>query len=121
MNMSLEELNEFYGAALTGGAILSGFGATFLSFRIGREANYYRQPVLRYKPDEECGNGQDSLINLSHFPPSLLLIIVSWFGSTIFGVLWPLAALAHLSPFMTGPVPLLAGIVSGPFHHPWFA
>jgi len=110
--MSAEELSQFYGAALTGGAILSGFVATFLSFRIQREADYYRQPVLRYKPDEECGNGQDVFIDLSRFPPSLLLIIVSWFGSTFFGVLWPLSALAHWSPSMTGPAPLLAGIAS---------
>jgi len=108
--MTAEELGQFYGAALTGGAILSGFIGTFLNFRIQREANYYRQPVLDFNDGMEVGTGKDAVIDLSHFPASLLLIVLSGIGSTTFGVLWPLSALARWGLFMSGPAPILAGI-----------
>jgi len=41
--MCAEGLGRFYEAALTAGAITSGFIGTFLAFRIQREAGYYRQ------------------------------------------------------------------------------
>jgi hypothetical protein len=105
MNMNQEELS-FYGAALTGGAILSGFVATFFSFRIQREASYYSQPVF----DSTEQKWKAPPIGLSHFPASLALIILSWFVSTIFGVVCPLCALAHRRP-SPRPALVLAGIV----------
>jgi hypothetical protein len=106
--MAPEELQGFYEAALTAGAILSGFNGTFMAFRIQREANYYRQPVL----DFQEAQGKDVWLGLSRFNSSLLLIILGTLCSMIFGVFWPLAALAHCHLFMSGPAPILAGIVA---------
>jgi hypothetical protein len=103
----MEELGRVYEAALAGGAVLSGFIGTFLSFRIAREANYYSQPVFDCKQQK----WKSAEINLSHFPPSLLLIILSWVGSTLFGLLCPLWALARRSP-SPSPALIFAGILS---------
>jgi len=85
--MAPEGLQSFYEAALTAGAILSGFSGTFMAFRIQREANYYRQPVLDFRE----GKGRDVALGLSRFNSSLLLIILGTLCSMAFGVLWPLA------------------------------
>lgn len=109
--MTPEELGRFYETALTAGAILSGFIGTFLTFRIQREANYYRQPVLDFNAKEPEGRAKDVLIGLSHFTSSFLLIIIGALCSTAFGVFWPLLALAHWGPAQTGPAPIVAGLV----------
>jgi hypothetical protein len=110
--MTPDELGLFYGVALTAGAILSGFIGTFLNFRIQREANYYRQPVLDFNGDKPEGRGKDARIGLSHFTSSFLLLILSAVCSTICGVFWPLLALARWRPAQTGPAPIVAGLGS---------
>ena len=81
---------DFYVAVLTAGTLLTGFSGTFLTFRIQREANYYRQPALSY--DQE--DARDIFIGLSHFTSSFLLIICSVVLDIVFGFLLPLVALA---------------------------
>src|SRR5690348_13569560 len=70
---------EFYSAALTAGSILAGFTGTFLSFRIQREANYFR-------------DGQQQ-----HFTVSFLLLVLGAVCTVIFGVVLPLFAIANPS------------------------
>ena len=105
--MTLEELSRFYEAALAAGAVLSGFIGTFLAFRIQREANYHRQPVLDFHLTE----ARDVYIDLAHFSSSFLLIVLAALASIVFGVGWPLLALAHWAPAMTGPGPIAGGIL----------
>lgn len=106
--MTAEELGRFYEAALTAGAITSGFIGTFLAFRIQREAGYYRQVVLDFKEEK----AKDISINLSHFTSSFLLIIIAAICSVVFGVLWPLLALAHWPPAQSTPAPIVAGLTA---------
>lgn len=84
------DLQTFFSASLSAGAILTGFCGTFLSFRIQREANYYRQPVV----DFESEQAKDIPIGLSHFTSSFLLLIVASLLSVVFGFMLPLFALA---------------------------
>jgi len=93
-----QDLQKFYEAALTAGAILSGFIGTFLSFRIQREASYFRFPGGRNR-------------NQQHFTSSLFLIIVSAISSVLFGVLLPLFALAQGDHFAVTAATILAGII----------
>jgi hypothetical protein len=86
----------FYAAVLSAGAILTGFSGTFLQFRIQREANYYRQPVLSYVEGAEQGKAQDVPIGLVHFTGAFLLIIVSTLMAVTFGFVFPLLALAQM-------------------------
>ncbi len=110
--MTPDQIEHFYEAALIAGAILTGFNGTFLSFRIQREANYYRQPVATFKEGSESGRGQDAYIGLSHFTSSFFLIIVGALCSAIFGVLLPLSALAHWDLLPHSPACVLAGIIA---------
>jgi len=71
--MDQHALREFYSSVTTAGAILAGFSGTFLSFRIQRESNYYRQVSI------ERGEARDVYIGLSHFTSSFMLIICSTF------------------------------------------
>jgi hypothetical protein len=48
----MSEATPFFESVLAAGAILSGFCGTFLSFRINRESNYYRQPALSYEEEK---------------------------------------------------------------------
>ncbi len=82
--MDQQALREFYGSVTTAGAILAGFSGTFLSYRIQRESNYYRQVSI------EKGEARDVYIGLSHFTSSFLLIIFSTVLSLVFGFLLPL-------------------------------
>ena len=82
----------FFSASLAAGAILTGFCGTFLSFRIQREANYYRQPAV----DANTKQGCDVYLGLSHFTSSFLLLIVATLLSVIFGFVLPLLALYGL-------------------------
>lgn len=84
------DLQAFFAACLSAGAILTGFCGTFLSFRIQRESNYYRQPAVDFK----SGAGKDIYIGLSHFTSSFLLLIVASLLSMVFGFVLPLLALA---------------------------
>ncbi len=106
--MAPDELARFYQAALTAGSILSGFNGTFISFRIRRESDYYRQPAV----DFESRTARDVSVGLSRFNSSFLLIILGALCSLIFGIFLPLSSLAHWSRFTTGPAPILAGIVA---------
>ena len=83
------DLQTFFSASLSAGAILTGFCGTFLSFRIQREANYCRQPVV----DFETEQAKDIFIGLSHFTSSFLLLIVASLLSVVFGFMLPLFAL----------------------------
>ncbi|WP_299212192.1 hypothetical protein [uncultured Tateyamaria sp.] len=80
----------FFSAALSAGAILTGFCGTFLSFRIQREAAYHRQPALDY----EEGEARDIYIGLSHFTSSFLVLILASLVTMVFGFIMPLLALA---------------------------
>ncbi|MBB5866481.1 hypothetical protein [Xanthomonas sp. 3058] len=88
-----ENLNEFFSASLAAGAILTGFCGTFLSFRIQREASYYRQPAV----DFQTGEGRDVFIGLSHFTSSFLLLAVATLLAIVFGFALPLLALYGLN------------------------
>ena len=87
----------FYAAVLSAGAILTGFSGTFLQFRIQREANYYRQPVLSYVEDAAVGKAQD-IFGRDPFTGAFLLIIVSTLMAVAFGFVFPLLALAEMAP-----------------------
>lgn len=78
-----------YAALLSAGAILTGFCGTFLSFRIQREANYFRQPAV----DLKTGQGGDVFIGLSHFTSSFLVLIIATLLAVIFGFISPLLSL----------------------------
>ena len=98
----------FYAAALSAGAILSRFCGTFLSFRIQREAAYYRQPALDYS----TGKAKDVFINLSHFTSSFLLLISASLLAVIFGVVLPLLALGGVLWIETTPKLVISGLIS---------
>ncbi|SRR6266481_802200 len=110
IKIMLDETRTFYEAALTAGAILSGFNGTFISFRIQREANYHRQPVTKFDEMACSGKGQDAYIGRSRFNSSFLLIIIGTLCSMIFGVFLPLFALANR--YDPGPGRILAGIAA---------
>lgn len=82
---------EFYGAALSAGAILTGFCGTFLSFRLQREANYYRQVAV----DFENKAARDIFVGLTHFTGPLLLLLFSTVIAALFGFVFPLVVLAE--------------------------
>jgi hypothetical protein len=109
--MKPDELSRFYEAALTAGAIISGFIGTFLAFRIQREANYHRQPVLDFNSSGSEARARDVDIGLAHFTSSFFLILVAGVVSMTFGVAWPLLALAYWPPAMTGPEPIAGGLL----------
>jgi uncharacterized membrane protein HdeD (DUF308 family) len=79
----------FFPAALSAGAILSGFCGTFLAFRLQREASYYRQVAL----DFERREARDIPIGLTHFTSALLLLILATICAATFGFIFPLLAL----------------------------
>ena len=98
---------DFFTAVLSAGAILTGFCGTFLQFRIQREANYYRQPVLSY----EERKAYDVFIGLSHFSSSFLLIIFGTLLALVFGFVLPLLVLAGAAAFVT-PKLVTAGLLA---------
>lgn len=83
-------MEQFYGSALSAGAILTGFCGTFLSFRLQREANYYRQIAVDF--DQE--KARDIYVGLTHFTGPLLLLLLSTLVAALFGFVFPLVALA---------------------------
>lgn len=99
------DLSTFFSACLSAGAILTGFCGTFLSFRIQREANYYRQPTV----DFASGTGKDVYIGLSHFTSSFLLLILASLLAVICGFVLPLLALAGVA---VHPKVVVAGMLA---------
>jgi hypothetical protein len=104
MSMTAEEI-ALYAALLSAGAILTGFCGTFLSFRIQREASYYRQPAV----DFATGKSRDVLIGLSHFTSSFLLLVVATLLAVCCGFILPLLALIGVTQ---QPRVVVAGMVS---------
>ena len=92
--------SNFFAAALAAGSILTGFCGTFLSFRIQREANYYRQPVL----DFHSQSARDVYIGLTHFTSAFLLLSMGAFLAVVFGFALPLMALAGATWISASPV-----------------
>jgi hypothetical protein len=82
--------DQFFEAIFAAGAILSGFCGTFLVFRIQREANYYRQPVLDFRL--KAARSVD--IKRQQFSSAFLLLILASLFSVVFGFVIPLLALA---------------------------
>jgi sterol desaturase/sphingolipid hydroxylase (fatty acid hydroxylase superfamily) len=91
--VNIEATASFYESVLGAGAILSGFCGTFLSFRIQREALYYRQPALSY----ELGDAKDVFVGRTHFTSAFLPLVLGTLCSVIFGFLLPLFGIAGLS------------------------
>lgn len=83
------EPQTFFTAIISAGAILTGFCGTFLTFRIQREASYYREPSTDQSGDSYTGR--------SHFTSSLLLLMVAAICSVTFGFIIPLLALSGFS------------------------
>ncbi|MBI4463786.1 MAG: hypothetical protein HY647_03680 [Acidobacteria bacterium] len=98
----------FFEAMIGAGAILAGFCGTFLSFRIQREANYYRQPAVDY----QGGKGRDVNIGLQHFTSAFFLLLLGTLCSTIFGFLFPLFALAGSGWVLAKPSLVVGGLVA---------
>ena len=98
----------FFGPALSAVAILSGFCATFLVFRIQREAAYYRQPVVDYRE----GKGKDVFIGLTHFTSAFLLLALATACSTVFGFVLPLLALSGSTWIAERPGLVVGGMIA---------
>ncbi len=103
-------LDLFYPAALTAGSVIAGFIGTFFSFRIQREANYYRQPVL----DFETGSSKNVNIDDTHFTVSLFLLCLGAIFALIFGIVSPLLELAgfELLPILGSPRAVIVGLLA---------
>lgn len=104
----MSEATPFFESVLAAGAILSGFCGTFLSFRINRESNYYRQPALSYEEE----NAKDIYIGRTHFTSSFLLLSLATLCSIAFGVLFPLFAVAGSAWISARPEIVVAGLVA---------
>jgi hypothetical protein len=105
---AVQQNEAFYSAALTAGAIVSGFIGTFLTFRIQREANYYRQPVLDFNTEK----ARDVSVGRSRFPVSLVLLLLGAMCSVGFGLLLPLAALAEPARFSVSAPLIVSGLIA---------
>ncbi len=95
------------GAILAAGAILTGFCGSFLSFKLQREANYYRQPAVDFESEE----AKDIVVDLTHFTSGFLLLILASLASSIFGVVFPLMGILEIGWFAVHPEVSVAGIV----------
>jgi hypothetical protein len=104
--MNFDE-RSFYESIISAGAILSGFCGTFLSFRITREASYYRQAVC----DFDLEKARDVFVGLTHFSSPLFLLILGTLCSVSFGFVIPLFALAGVSGLLIHPNLVVAGLV----------
>lgn len=98
----------FFESVLGAGAILTGFCGTFLTFRIQREAGYHRQPALSYSDERAV----DVHIGLSQFSSSFLLLIMATLSAIIFGLSFPLIALAGCSWAFARPELVVAGLLA---------
>lgn len=95
----------YLAACLSAGAILTGFCGTFLSFRIQREANYYRQPVL----DFESRTAEDVFIGRTHFSSPFLLLIIGTLMASGFGFISPLLAISGIA---VSKMVIVSGMIS---------
>ena len=102
------EEQTFFSAALSAGAILTGFCGTFLSFRIQREANYHRQPALSYEEND----AKDVHIGLSHFTSSFLILLIASLTTMAFGFVLPLIALSGIMGDVVTVRMVTGGLVS---------
>lgn len=105
--MTPTNLESFFGSTLSAGAILSGFCGSFLTFRIGREAAYHRQPVV----DPGEGGGNDAVVGLTHFSSPFLLLLFATIWSATFGIVFPMLALSGSAWFASRPRFVLGGLV----------
>lgn len=105
--MTIEPLR-FFEAIINAGAILAGFCGTFLAFRIQREANYYRQPVLDY----EKGKAKDIFIGLTHFTSAFLLLMLATVCAFFFGFIIPLLAIAGSSWALAQITLVVSGLIA---------
>lgn len=99
---------EFYRSVIGAGAILTGFCGTFLSFRIQREAGYFRQPATSF----EEGKARDVYIGLTHFTSSFFLLILASLCSMFFGFLFPLLALLGDACALVTPRVIAGGLIA---------
>jgi sterol desaturase/sphingolipid hydroxylase (fatty acid hydroxylase superfamily) len=97
--MNQSDLTTFFQNVIQAGSILAGFSATFLAFRIGREAEYYRSPE---------GNTRDQ----QHFTSSFLLIILATAAALVSGFLLPLFFLAGMRGRCLHPRVIVAGLLA---------
>jgi hypothetical protein len=102
-SMSQVDRLNFFDTSLNVGAILAGFCATFLSFRIQREAGYFRSPD---------GKGKDTFSDLSHFTASLLLLLLATVCTAVCGIVLPLLALVGSGPWIS-PGLIVGGVIGG--------
>jgi len=105
--VTVEPLN-FFESIINAGAILAGFCGTFLAFRIQREANYYRQPVLDYEKE----NAKDIFIGLTHFTSAFLLLILATLCAFTFGFIIPLLAIAGSSWALAQTALVVSGLIA---------
>jgi len=87
---------------------MTGFCGTFLSFRIQREASYFRQPAISF----EQGKARDVYVGLTHFTSSFLLLILASLCSTVFGFLFPLLALLGDACALAKPRVIAGGLIA---------
>ena len=99
---------DFFSAALSAGAILSGFCGTFLAFRLQREASYYRQVAL----DFGRRKAKDVPIGLTRFTSALLLLVLATMFAAVFGFVFPLLALRHYSWFGDRAGYVVGGVIA---------
>lgn len=129
-NMSPPDTDAFFSASLSAGSILAGFCGTFLSFRIQREATYFRQPsndsespeqgkaphgsMTRGKssPNSSASRGKDTYIGLTHFTASLFLLLMATAWTILFGVVVPLLELGRVG-MNASPGIVVGGIIGG--------
>jgi hypothetical protein len=104
----MSEPTAFYESILAAGAILSGFCGTFLSFRIQREANYYRQPAVSFEEEK----AKDIYVGLTHFTSSFFILSLGTICSVVFGFLLPLFALAGAAWLLSHRNVVVAGLVA---------
>ena len=82
---------------LSAGAIIAGFGATFLAFRVQREAQFYRVPGQTF--------------NEQRFSSSFLLIIFATTLAVLAGVVTPLLGIQGVAPAWLTPGVAVSGLL----------
>jgi hypothetical protein len=102
----LDANSHFFSSVLAGGAIVAGFCAVFLQFRIQREANFYREPGCAHQEQ--------------HFTTSFLLIILASILSFGFGVVMPLLGLAKIDEAWIAPKVIVGGLLAAIFLLPFY-
>jgi hypothetical protein len=98
----------FFESIITAGAILSGFCGSFLTFRIQREAAYYRQPVL----DFVTTSARDVKIGLTHFTAPFLILILTTTISLLFGVVIPVLGMVGVRNILVSERCVVGGLLA---------